>query len=267
MTMRIEHDFHLHTNLSACAKREVTAADYVANAHSLSLKKLGFSDHFWDASIEGANKFYQPQDYEHIIQLKPELDKLRCDDIQFFFGCETEYDPFHRGVAITEETAEKLDFLLVPNSHTHMMMPKDCFEPYRRHADFMLQALYDILNSPVSKYITAIAHPFEAVSCPYPNGLLIDLITDDEFKRVLDLMANKGIAFEINVSSMQRKTPAEIEQLSQIRLFRLAKQQGCKFLFGSDSHSAGSHQFYGNANFVAELLALTEEDLAPLARV
>lgn len=264
--MRIKHDFHLHTHLSVCAKREVTAADYVANARRLGLKKLGFSDHFWDSAIEGANKFYQPQDYEHILQLKPELEQLRCDDIQFFFGCETEYDPFHHGVAITEAVAEQLDFLLVPNSHTHMMMPKDCYEPYRKHADFMLQALYEILNSPVSKYITAIAHPFEAVACPYPNGLLIDLITDDEFRRVLDVMAEKGVAFEINVSSMQKKTHDEIEKMSQIRLFRLAKEQGCRFLFGSDSHSAGSHDAYGNASFVADLLALTEDDLAPIAR-
>ena len=264
--MKITHDFHLHTNLSVCAKREVTAADYVANARRLGLTKLGFSDHFWDASIEGANKFYQPQDYEHITQLKPELEKLRCDEIRFFFGCETEYDPYHHGVAITEETAEKLDFLLVPNSHTHMMMPKDFYEPHRKHADFMLQAAYEILNSPVSRYITAIAHPFEAVACPYPNGLLIDLITDDEFKRVLELMAEKQIAFEINVASMQRRTQDEIEKMSQVRLFRLAKEQGCKFIFGSDSHSAASHDAYGNAEYVAKLLDLKEEDIAPIAR-
>ena len=265
--MQILHDFHLHTDLSVCASREVTAADYVANARRLGLKKLGFSDHFWDAPIEGANKFYQPQNYEHILQLKPELEPLRCDDIQFYFGCETEYDPFHHGVAITEAVADQLDFLLVPNSHTHMMMPKDCYEPYRKHADFMLQATYDILNSSVSKYITAIAHPFEAVACPYPNGLLIDLITDDEYKQVLDLMAQKGIAFEINVASMRKKTHAEIENMSQIRLFRLAKEQGCKFLFGSDSHEAQSHDSYGNADFVAGLLGLTENDLASIARM
>ena len=263
--MRILHDFHLHTNLSVCASREVTAADYVANARRLGLKKLGFSDHFWDAPIEGANKFYQPQNYEHIIQLKPELEKLRCDDIQFFFGCETEYDPFHHGVAITEETAEKLDFLLVPNSHTHMMMPKDCYEPYQKHADFMMQATCEILNSPVSRYITAIAHPFEAVACPYPNGLLIDLIPDDDFRRVFDVMAKRGIAFEINVSSMQKKTPDEIGRMSQIRMFRLAKQQGCRFLFGSDSHAADSHDAYGNADLVAGLLELKDEDIAEIA--
>jgi len=42
--MMITHDFHLHANLSVCADHEVTAADYVANARSLGLKKLGFGD-------------------------------------------------------------------------------------------------------------------------------------------------------------------------------------------------------------------------------
>lgn len=264
--MRIQHDFHLHTKLSVCADRQVEAADYVANARRLGLKKLGFSDHFWDEAIEGANTFYQPQDRAHLLELNPELEKLKSDDLQILFGCETEYDPFHHGVAITEEMAEQLDFLLVPNSHTHMMMPKDCYDPHRKHADFMLQAAYDILNSPISRYITAIAHPFEAVACPYPNGLLIDLITDDEYKPVLDLMAKKGIAFEINVASMEKKTHEEIERLSQIRLFRLAKQQGCLFTFGSDAHRAAAHDFYGNADFVAQLLDLKEEDIAPIAR-
>lgn len=264
--MRIKHDFHLHTNLSVCARREVTAADYVANAKRLGLKKLGFSDHFWDAAIEGANDFYAPQDYEHVARLRPELEKLACEDIQLFFGCEAEYDPVHHGVAITEETAEKFDHILVPNSHTHMMMPKDCYQPYQKHADFMMRALWEILESPVSRYITAIAHPFEAVACPYDNSILIDLIPDDEYRRVFGRMAEKQIAFEINVSSMQKKTPEELARMSQIRIFRLAKEQGCQFLFGSDSHAAFSHDFYGNADLVAGLLELTESDIIPIAR-
>lgn len=266
-SVRIQHDFHLHTHLSLCADRGVTAADYAANARRLGLKKLGFSDHFWDASIEGANDFYQPQNYEHILQLKPELEQLRSDDLQIFFGCEAEYDPYHHGVAVTEETAEKLDFLLVPNSHTHMMMPRDCYQPYRKHADFMLQAAREILNSPVSRYITAIAHPFSAVACPYPRGLLIDLITDEEFSRIFEMMAEKDVAFEINVSGMKQKTPEEIAQMSEMRMFRLAKACGCRFLFGSDSHNAQSHDHYGNADLVAEMLDLKETDLAPIACV
>ena len=264
--MQILHDFHLHTNLSVCASREVTAADYVANARRLGLTKLGFSNHFWDSAIEGANTFYQPQDYAHLLLLKPELEKLACDDVRFYFGCEAEYDPVHHGIAVTEEVAQRFDYMLVPNSHTHMMMPKDCYQPYQKHADFMMQALREILESPVSRYVTAIAHPFEAVACPYPNSILIDLIPDDDYRRILDVMAHKGIAFEVNVSSMQGKTPQEIEKLSQIRLFRLAREQGCKFLFGSDAHKAAAHDFYHNATLVAQLLDLTEADLHPIAR-
>lgn len=90
--MRIEHDFHLHTNQSMCAKREATAADYVASARRLGLKKLGFSDHFWDAAVDGANAFYQPQHYEHICLLKPELEKLRSDDLQIYLPKEAPYE-------------------------------------------------------------------------------------------------------------------------------------------------------------------------------
>ena len=65
---------------------------------------------------------------------------------------------------------------------------------------------------------------------------------------------------------MQKKTPEESARMSQMRIFRLAKQQGCQFLFGSDSHAASSHDFYGNTDLVAGLLELTENDIAPIAR-
>jgi len=52
--VQVRNDFHLHTSLSACASREVTAADYVANARRLDLAKPDFSDHFWNTSIARA---------------------------------------------------------------------------------------------------------------------------------------------------------------------------------------------------------------------
>ncbi len=264
--MKIKHDFHIHTDLSLCANETATLSNYLEIAKNLDLKKLGFADHFWDEKIDGANGFYQPQNFEHICELKKEIAKTPHDGIEIYFGCETEYDPYHRGVAITEERAEQMDFIIVPNSHTHMMMPKDFYEPYQKHVDFMIQAYEDIINSNVSRYITAMAHPFEAVCCPYPNSILIDMITDDQFKRLFDKTAEKGIAIEINVASMMKKTTDEIEKCSQIRLFRLAKECGCKFTFGSDAHSNTAHDTYHNADFVAKLLDLTENDLADIVK-
>ena len=266
-SMKITHDFHVHTNLSLCAKPTATLEGYLETAKKLGLTKLGISNHFWDAAIPGANDFYVPQDYDHVASLRPAIEKADVPGLRVYFGCECEYDPWRHGVACTEEVAERFEYMLVPNSHTHMMMPKEYYHPYEKHAEFMLAAFEEIVDCPLSKYVTAMAHPFEAVACPYDNEILIDLIPDDRYRRLFAKAAGKGIAFEINISSMVKKTPEEVEKASVIRLFRLAKEEGCKFLFGSDIHNVPENLApFKNAELVADLLSLTEEDLAPIAR-
>ena len=169
-------------------------------------------------------------------------------------------------MACTEEVAERFEYMLVPNSHTHMMMPKESYHPYEKHAEFMLTAFEEIVTCPVSRYITAMAHPFEAVACPYDKEILINLIPDDRYKRLFAMAAEKGIAYEINISSLHRKTHEEIEKAAVIRLFRLAKEEGCRFLFGSDTHDASKEVNYERADYIASLLDLKESDLAPIAR-
>lgn len=267
--MKVTHDFHIHTSLSLCADESATVENYIDIAKNLGLKKLGFSDHFWDSAIDGADEFYTvppKQDFEHLSLIKPELEKVKNQGIKVFFGCEAEYDPKHHGVGITEETAEKFDFILVPNSHTHFTLPKNMYEPHHLHADFMINAYEEIINSNVSKYITAIAHPFEAVGCPYPYQQLIDMIKDDQYKKLFDKTAEKGIAFEINISSTQGKTPEQIAEQSEIRMFKLAKECGCKFIFGSDAHNTKKHQIYLNCDVIYDILDLKESDIADIAK-
>ncbi len=263
--MKIKHDFHIHTYLSLCANETATVENYLRIAKEHGLKKLGFSNHFWDEKIPGATPFYVPQNLPHLLELKPELQAIAEPDITVYFGCETEYVPARHDIAMAEETAEQFDYILVPNSHTHLVMPRDCYEPYQKHVDFMIQAYKDIIGSSVSKYITAIAHPFEAVGCPYDYTILMNMISDDCFKRLFDQTAKKDIAIEINVESMHKKTEAEIESCPQLRMFRIAKECGCKFLFGSDAHDSDAHSSYDHADFVANLLDLNETHLAKIA--
>lgn len=277
--MKITHDFHIHTALSLCANKSATVEAYAATAKKLGLKKMGFSDHFWDDTYENAYaffekqvsqhdpaRFYIPQNFEHLALIKPELEKVDFGETQIFFGCETDYDPVNRRPAISVETAEKFDFILMPNSHTHMMMPLPLYHPYEKHIEYMTQIYEDTLNSDVAGYITAMAHPFEAVCCLYDYNILVNMIPDDDLKRLFDKTANKGIAVEINVSSMGEKTAEQIENCAQMRLFRLARECGCKFIFGSDSHRDTGHATYSNATLVAELLDLKEDDIAEIAR-
>ncbi len=267
--MKINHDFHIHTDLSICANETATLENYIRIAGDLGLKKIGIANHFWDSEIDGAFDFYKIQDFEHISKLRPEIEKNSSNSLKIYFGTEAEYDPKHRDVSVTEEVAEQLDFLIVPNSHTHITMPKEFYEPYEKHIEYMIQAYEDIINSKVSKYITAVAHPFCAVCCPYDREQLINIISDDTFKRLFEKTANKGIAFELNVDYMAKfkKSYEEIAEAAHMRMFRLAKESGCKFIFGSDAHSTTEHQTYEylTKTFV-ELLGLKEDDIAEIAR-
>ena len=128
--MKITHDFHVHTKLSICANETATVENYIAHAKRLGLKKIGFSDHFGAGDIPGARGFYRAHPYEHNAELKETLASLNEPDIKCYFGCETEYHTPKRDLAITEEEAEKFDFILVPNSHTHMIMPKEYIGDY-----------------------------------------------------------------------------------------------------------------------------------------
>ena len=264
--MKIQHDFHVHTHLSICANETATVENYIAHAKRLRLKKIGFSDHFGAGDIPGARGFYRAHPYEHNAELKETLANINEPGIQFYFGCETEYHTPKSDIALTEEEAEKFDFILVPNSHTHMIMPKDYIGNYDKHVAFMIEAYEDILNSKLSRYVTAMAHPFDICCCTYASKVLIERISDDTFRRLFDKTAKKNIAFEINVSYSKNMTPEELADDCHIRMFRLAKECGCKFIFGSDAHDSKQHEFYQNATILADILELKESDLAEICR-
>ncbi len=267
--MKIDHDFHIHTALSICANGHDTALEgYFERAKATGVTKLGFANHFWDSNIPCTvcPEFYLPQNFEHLSKLLCELDGV--EGFEFYFGCEGEYDPVRRDVGISEEIAEKFDYIIVPNSHTHMTLDGAYYDDLSRQKDILLQAFGDIVNSKVSKYIKAIAHPFEVVGYSIEKHReLYDTITDDEFCRVFDMAAERGIAYEINSDMMKWKTRDEVAALPTVRLYRLAKECGCKFIFGSDAHGYEGYRDYAPAcEFMADLLGLKEDDISALAK-
>lgn len=264
--MKITHDFHIHTSLSLCGHESATLEHYIATAKKLGLKKLGFSDHFADGNIPGARGFYRAHPFAHNAQLRDALAKLNEPDIKTYFGCETEYHTPKRDIGLTEAEAEQFDFITVPNSHTHMIMPKEYFGNFEKHIAFMIEAYEDILHSPISRYVTAMAHPFDICCHDYTSKDLIPLISDDTFKRLFDKTAEKGIAFELNMSYSKGMTSQDIADDCHIRMFTIAKECGCKFTFGSDSHDDKAHDFYENADILADILGIQEDDLAEICR-
>lgn len=267
--MKITQDLHMHTHLSSCAKSEATLEAYIAQAESLGLDTLGIADHLWDDKIPLSpddywHHFYSPQNLAHVLKAREEIKAVDTKSLRILFGAEAEYDPIRGDIALSEEAGETLDFVLIPNSHTHMMMPKSLYEPYQAHADFMLKATRDILKSPMSKYVTALAHPFDAVACPYDKKLLYPLISQSEYREVFSEAREKNIAIEINTSPFLNKTDEEIKQNPKWEFFAIAKDCGCLFTFGSDCHHPASQKNILAARAISEVLRLTEKDILVL---
>lgn len=271
--MKVLYDLHAHTHLSLCGSAVATVKNYVLSAKRNGLKFIGIADHMWDKAIPfvdsmmkarnaGKNgndvlNWYAAQSIEHCEGALTEIEQTDTEDIKFLFGGEVDYCP-KIGAAITAENAQRLDFIIVPNSHTHHIMDKSYYEPYSKHADFMLKATMEICTADTAKYVTSLAHPFAAVCCPYPIDFIIDKITDSQLSEVFSAAAENNIAAEINSDLF--KTTENIKNSGVYRVLEAAKKAGCKFTFGSDSHSADQDSIF-ICGEVADMLGLTEKDI------
>lgn len=271
--MEILYDLHAHTHLSVCGDDSATIENYVASAKKHGLKLIGIADHMWDKEIaftdsmrrsrasgggDAVVNWYKAQSIEHCREVLKEIEAADTENTKFIFGGEVDYCP-GVGAAITAKHAEELDFMIVPNSHTHHIMDAACYEPYEKHADFMLKATMEICTAETAKYVTSLAHPFDAVCCPYSVDFIIDEISDAQLGEVFSAAAENGIAAEINGASF-----ANIGDIKNSGLFRVlaaAKTAGCRFTFGSDSHSDGQQDAISLCSTVADLLGLTENDM------
>ena len=262
--MKITHDMHLHTGLSLCASPDTRFEDFIEPALAMGLEKIGISNHFWDENVTPFSEdgYFTIQNFKY---LEREADAIRKEKrIKVSFGCEAEYDYKRGDVAMTEETAEKFDHILVAHSHTHLIMPPELKYDIPRHMEFMMKSYSDIIKGRISKYITAIAHPFDAI-CTSQEKIwaMYRTVKSDDFRALFDETAKRGIAYELNVTGHHPVSHDELEGSPMVYVARLAKECGCKFTFGSDAHAVGEFPYFNdNALVLAEVLSLTDDDIA-----
>ncbi len=107
---------------------------------------------------------------------------------------------------------------------------------------------------------TSVAHPFSLcgqtreMQCEY-----LKFISDETLLDCFGRAAKIGAHCEINIGAAGGN-----EQL--FRLFAAAKKAGCKFTFGTDSHSVAGLENIKSADEFAEKLGLTVDDIADYLR-
>ncbi len=239
MKFSIDHDYHIHSQLSSCSNDpEQTTEAILAYARRTGLKEICLTDHFWDESVPGASRFYQPQDFPHISSALP---LPQGEDVTFYFGCETDLDK-HLTLGLSDALVDRFDFIIIPTTHLHMkgFTIEEEQTSVAERAYLYVERLDKLLDKDLPFEKIGIAH----LTCPLMAAnrkdfeehiRILDAIDDKTFAEVFSKLAAKKAGFELNW------TPAEYgeNQLQRVlRPYKIAKEVGCQFYLGSDAHHA-----------------------------
>jgi len=236
MKYRIDHDYHIHSQLSSCSRDpEQTPARILQYAKDHGLSRICLTDHYWDSAVAGAIPWYVKQNFDHIAEAKP---LPQADGIEFLFGCETDLKK-DLTLGVPPARWDDFDFIIVPTTHLHMhgftIAEADTHSNARR-AELWVERLDALLDMSLPFEKIGIAH----LACGLINKAsreefldTLGRIPSDEMERLFAKAASLGCGIELNQSDMSF---ADSEADAVLRPFRIAKACGCKFYLGSDAH-------------------------------
>lgn len=264
MTFPIDHDLHCHTYLSSCSGDPAQSVEAIL-AHA---KKYGYTtqcvtDHLWDSAVPGASAWYAPQDVAHVSQNLP---LPQDDQVRLVFGCETEFlGGAHLGLDASHY--DDFDFIVIPPNHFHMknFVRPESYDTEEKIAGLFVERLEDISKLDLPWHKVGIAHMVCGLIFREgdPNRVY-ELVDEARFRAVMGRFAALGAGIEINLSSFWPDWRPNARAM--LRLYRLAKEEGCKFYLASDAHHPRELDLVpGLAPAVVEALGLTADDKFILA--
>lgn len=234
MAFEYNHDMHIHTRLSPCSGDDGQTCERILDyAVQNGLDTVAVTDHFWDSAVAGASSWYKPLNYEHVSRSLP---LPKNDTVRFLFGCETDMD-MQGNIGLTKENFSLFDFVIVSTTHFHMegfTVPAGITQKER--ALIYVKRLHSFLNSDIPFKKTGIAH----LTCnlidnseKFAHIDVVDMVSDKEFYEIFGGVAACGAGVELNIYPRWY----DEDQLKRVlRPYMIARDCGCKFYLGSDSH-------------------------------
>lgn len=254
-----KHDIHCHSTLSLCCSDPACTAEAVYKiAEEKGYDTICLTNHLWDADVPlGDMGFYEPQTIDHVMQGKP---YAKAEGVRALFGCETDYTGNGR-LGLTKEHFDLFDFVVIPPNHMHM---KGFVRPVDVTTAEQMAELYTCRLEEISQ----LDIPMEKVGIAHMNCTLlfaegkasdvIKLMDEERLRIVFKRLAHRGAGIELNACDFGE---FETDKENCLRLFKLAKEEGCKFYCASDSHSVEDYNKVEEVlPAVIEALGLEEED-------
>ena len=255
-----DNDMHIHSRLSLCSKDPEQTTDRILQyAKDNGLKTIVLTDHCWDDKSIPSSDWYKYQDLEYC---KRSLPLPKADGIEFLFGVESEMHHTHL-IPLSLEEMEKLDFIVVPLTHMHMVghaITKEEGASPENRAKAWVERFEAFLAKDLPFKKMGLAHLTCGLIAPNREDYLrvLELLPTDKMTELFKKAAEVGVGIELNADDMNFK-PEEAETV--LKMYRIAKEQGCKFYMGSDAHHPATLD-KAKAIFerAIDMLGLTEDD-------
>lgn len=228
-------NYHIHTNLSRCGKRDMTLEAAVKAAEAAGLKEIAITDHI--------HPFETPKLKRNAHVLLPQRAALQTN-VKVYLGAELSAHGVNK---YTLKYADfPLEYKLYAHNHYHM---RGWEQPHDRspfgYKEHCKQTLY---NAIASGKPDCFAHPFIdryivrefEDDYGFTPGCITDLWTENELGDLMCAAKEKQIAWELNTTAFRSYTSF------MRRYYHIGKEVGVCFNVGSDAHCAENvdHSFY-----------------------
>ena len=135
------------------------------------------------------------------------------------------------------------------------------------NSKFMVDSFLQLMNNPEFRKLaatvpTSVAHPFHP--CGFSGDMrceIVNAVSDEDFIRCFEEAKKLGVYIEINTGAFTF-TANNYEKEPAIRFMKLAKQVGCSFTFGTDTHSLAGLDAIKKGDDISDICGITESDLA-----
>ena len=236
-------NYHIHTNLSRCGKREMTLESIIKAAEEDGLKVIAVTDHIHPGEAWKLKR--------NIPLLKKQLAKTE-HTVKVYIGAEL--SAYGEEKYTLKKSDAELDYRLYAHNHYHMFgweQPEDKSPAgYKEHCRKVLTAVI------TSGKADCMAHPFNdhyivrefGEKYGFGAGDITSLWTDNELGDMLELGKKYNVAWEINVKSCLQQ-PEFIN-----RYWNIGREIGVCFNFGTDAHVLADIKTSERADFIKSVL-------------
>lgn len=259
----INHDFHIHSTVSGCCKDPLQTPERILTyAMENGFDKICLTNHFWDEAVESEAEWSEKHGCKCLTSVLP---LPEAEGIDFLFGAELDMD-YNDILGISPERLNQLDFATVATTHMHLAgnTVKEKIKSPEEAAAIWLGKIRKLLSYDLPFHKMGLAHLTSGHILKEKTPEVIRLLKDEELYNIFSLCSEKGIGIELNMKTI---FSSEEEKDIMLRPYFIAKDCGCKFYMGSDSHKTEA-LLSAKANFerAITLLDLQESDKFPLAK-